>query len=259
MKDNKNIQKEFEIFLDNLDEQNYYMLEDEIDISIQNKYFSRSREIEKKYNKDEVFDHLHLLSDQETDIESKKDLLVQLASLRDVEAFRVLEKCHKSFHDEELNLWSILAYNESKMLLNGSLKNKQQVFISTGLGGKDGKFRYFVALLPHESLSDGFSEFQREFVKKELTFVLEQNAALLEEELETSPEYMSFKLLIPIKTVVPKLFKTILESCNQLAPFVNDKFIITNVNQMDREEINEFINSVDDDDETIIEDIVSLN
>ena len=110
MKDNKNIQKEFEYFLDNLDEQNYYMLEDEIDINIQNKYFSRSKDIEKKYKKDEVFNHLHLLTDQDSDIDSKKDLLVKLASLTDVEAFRVLEKCHKSFNDDELNLWSILLY-----------------------------------------------------------------------------------------------------------------------------------------------------
>lgn len=259
MKNNKKIQREFEQFLDNLDEQNYYMLEDEIDINIQNKYFSRSREIEKKYNKEEVFSHIHILNDVESDIDSKKDLLVQLASLRDVEAFRLLEKCHKGFNNEELNIWSTLAYNESKMLLNGSLKNEQQVFISTGLGGKNGKFRYFVALLPNEDLEEGFSDFQRQFVKKELQFTLEQQKAELEETIEDHNKYLSFKLLIPIKTNIPKLFKTILDNCNQLATFVSEKFIITNVNLMDREEIEEFIDNIDEDDETIVEDIVSLN
>ncbi len=258
MKDNLKIQKEFEAFLDTLDEQNCYMLEDEIDINIQNKYFLHSRQVDKKQNKEEVFRSIPLLSDSTADIETKKDILTKLATLRDVEAYRVLERNHRTFEDEELNLWSVLAYHESKMLLNGSLKNEQQVFISTGLGSKNGKFRYFVALLPHEE-NEKFNAFQRDFIKKELDFTLKKFHAELELVLEEADEYISFKLLIPIKVNVPRLFKETLGNCNQLAPFVNDKFIITNVNEMDREEIFDFIENIDNEEEDIIEDIVSLN
>lgn len=258
LKDNLKIRKEFEAFLDDLDEQNLYMLEDEIDISIQNKYFTHSRQVDKKYNKDEVFSSIPLLSDNGADIETKKDILTKLATLRDVEAYRVLEKKHRTFEDEELNTWSVLAYHESKMLLSGSFKNEQQVFISTGLGSKNGKFRYFVALLPHDE-NKTFSDFQRDFIKKELDFTLKQFHAELELVLEEADEYISFKLLIPIKTNVPRLFKKVLDNCNQLSPFVNDKFIITNVNKMDREEIFDFIENIDNEEEDIVEDIVSLN
>lgn len=246
-------------FLDNLDEQNYYMLEEEIDIEIQNKYFKHSRKFADKVSKDEVMSSVPRLSDLEVSIEDKKSILAQLASLRDVEAYRILEKECRQFENDELNTWSILAYNESKMILNGTLKNEQQVFISTGLGGKDGKFRYFVVLLPHESIGK-FNSFQREFIVKELEFTLKQQKSTLEKTIEISEDYLSFKILIPIKTNIPKLFNDILTNCNQLAPFVSKQFIITNVSEMDKEEIEDFMKDIDEDDEnSIVEDIVSMN
>lgn len=257
--DKMNMTENFDKFIDNLDEKNYYMLEEEIDIDIQNKYFKHSRKFADKVTKDEVMNNVPRLSDIEVSVEDKKSILAQLASLRDVEAFRVLEKECRQFDNEELNIWSILAYNESKMILNGSLKNEQQVFISTGLGGRDGKFRYFVVLLPHDNIKK-FNTFQKEFIKKELDFTLNQKSSSLERTIEESDEYLSFKVLIPIKTNIPKLFKDILDNCNQLAPFVSKQFIITNVSEMDKEEIEDFMKDIDEDDEnSIVEDIVSMN
>lgn len=249
----------FDKFIDNLDEQNYFMLEEEIDIEIQNKYFKHSRKLVDNVSKEEVMNDVPRLSDINVPVEDKKHILAQLACLRDVEAYRVLEKECRQFEDEELNTWSVLAYNESKMILNGSLKNEQQVFISTGLGGKNGKFRYFVVLLPHDDIKT-FSSFQKEFINKELEFTLNQNDSLLEKSVESTNDYLSYKVLIPIKTNVPKLFKQIMENCNQLTPFINKQFIITNVSEMYKDEIYDFVKDIDDDDEnSIVEDIVSMN
>lgn len=249
----------FEKFIDGLDEQNYYILEEEIDVEIQSNYFKLSHSIKEDISKDEVISNVPLLADATTSIDEKKNILTQLASLRDVEAFRVLEKKCRQFDDEELNIWSVLAYNECKMILKGSLKDEQQIFISTGLGGKDGRFRYFVALLPHDK-SAVFTPFQRDFIKKELDFTLKQNNSLLETTLEDSEKHISFKILIPIKTNIPKLFKEILENCNQLAPFVSKQFIITNVGKMDADEITDFAKDIDEDDESsIVEDFISMN
>lgn len=251
----KNIVK----FLNELDDQNYHMLEDEMDIEIQNKYFKESRKLENTITKEEVIESAPLLYDDGVSDDIKKRILGQLATLHDVEAYRILEKSCRKFNNEELNNWSILAYNESKMLINGSLKEEQQIFISTGLGGKDGKFRYFVVLLPHEDI-DVFSSFQKDFIKKELEFTLNRNRSSLEKMVEENDDYISFKVLIPIKTNVPKLFKEILNNCNQLSPFVNKQFIITNINEMTREEIEDFMSDTEDDDENIImEDIISMN
>lgn len=258
--DKLNTTQDINKFLNNLNEQDYYLLEDEIDIKIQNKYFKHSHKFKDKVTKDEVMDSVPLLSDNESPIDVKKRILSQLASLHDVEAFRILEKKCRQFDNEELNDWSVLAYNESKMILNGSLKNEQQIFISTGLGGKNGKFRYFVALLPHEDIEQ-LSPFQKEFIKKELEFTLNQNASILEKTVEETNEYLSYKVLIPIKTNVHRLFKNIIKNCNQLAPFVSKQFIITNVSEMSKDEINDFIKDIDeyDDGSIIMDDIVSMN
>lgn len=249
---------DFEQFINGLDEQNYYMIEEEIDIEIQNRYFKHSRKVGKNTSKEEVMNEVPLLNNSEVAIEVKKRILAQLATLRDVEAYRVLEKECRQFSDNELNLWSVLALNESRMILNGSLKNDQQVFISTGLGGKNGKFRYFVALFPDDNIKT-LTPFQKDFTLKELDFTLKQNNADLEKILENTDEYMSFKILIPIKANIPKLFKAIINNCNQLSPFINKQFIITNVGEMDQEEIKDFLNDADDYESNIIEDIVSMN
>ena len=256
--DNLNLRGDFNNFLNGLDEQNYYILEEEIDIEIQNSYFKLSRKEAKSANKQDVMAKAPLLTSDEVAVEDKKIILSQLASLSDVEAFRVLEKNQGQFQDEELNTWSVLAYNEARMILNGSLKNEQQVFISTGLGGKKGKFRYFLVLLPSEEQKE-FTAFDTDFIKKELDFTLKRHGGELEKVIEEEADYLSYKILIPFKSNVPKLFKEVLENCNQLSPFVSDQFIITNVSEMNREEILNFIDEVDWDDNEIVEDIVSLN
>ncbi len=257
--DKINMTGDFEQFLESFDEQNYFMIEEEIDIEIQNKYFKHSQKNNPQLAKEEVMSNVPLLSDKKVSKEEKKRILSQLASLKDVEAYRVLEKECRSFDDEELNTWSILAYNECKMILHGSLKNEQQIFISTGLGGKNGKFRYFVALLPHQDI-ESFSEFHQNFIHKELEFTLSQNNSELEKEVEIGDSYMSYKVLVPVKANIPKIFRQVIENCNQLAPFVSKQFIITNVGEMDAQEIQEFIDETnEDDDNEIMEDIVSLN
>ena len=255
--DKINLHENFEDFLSGLSEQNYHILEDEVDIKIQNLYFKTSKKVSKLTIKDEVLKNSILLNDNTVDIDKKKEILCQLASLNDVESFRILEKCLRKFDNEELNNWSIMAYNEARMILNGSLKNEQQIFISTGLGGKSGKFRYFIAFQPTEE-HEKFTEFSRDFIKKELNFTLSLNNSEIERIIEEKEEYISFKVLIPFQANIPKLFKDILDNCNQLTPFVDDRVIITNVNEMSSQEIMEFINS-DDWNDDVVDDFISLN
>lgn len=255
---NNNMEDNYDDFLNGHDESNFYLLEEEIDVKIQNKYFKQSRHESELIDEEEVLNKADLLHNDEIDVEDKKQILAQLATVTDIKAYRILEKEYGQFEDEELNLWSILAYNEARMILNGSLKDEQQIFISTGLGGKDSKFRYFVVLFPHDDL-ETFSNFHREFVTKEVDFTLQRNGGNLETTIEVTNEYMSFKVLIPIKADIRKLFKKVLDNCNQLSPFVNDKFILTNMEEMDEVEINRFLETAGDDENEIENSITSLN
>ncbi len=72
--------------------------------------------------------------------------MVQLAAHDDVEAFRIIERFHKS-SEGVLHDWAVLSLQESRMILQSSLLGEQQVFISTGLGGKGQKIRYFIVLM----------------------------------------------------------------------------------------------------------------
>lgn len=219
-----------------LGEENLYFLDEEIDVSIQEDYFRRARKIHGKKSKEDVMHKVPLLKDTAVSINEKKHILSQLASLDDVESFRILEKERLQFDNEELNTWSILAYSESRMNLNASFKEEQQALISTGLGGKDGKLRYFIALLPHEK-ENKFTETQRDFIKKELIFTSEQNQVTFEKLVEDTSHLISFKVLIPIKVDIRRFFKKMCQNCNELMPLIGNRFIVTNVREMSKKEI----------------------
>ena len=63
-----------------------------------------------------------------------------------MECYRAIES-FLEIAEEILHDWAVLALNESRMLLESKFLDESQVFISTGLGGKEEKFRYFVVLM----------------------------------------------------------------------------------------------------------------
>ncbi len=63
-----------------------------------------------------------------------------------MECYRAIESFIEEA-EEALGFLGILALNESRMLLESKILDENQVFISTGLGGKDEKLRYFVVLM----------------------------------------------------------------------------------------------------------------
>ncbi|NOZ45877.1 MAG: hypothetical protein GXO79_03755, partial [Chlorobi bacterium] len=124
---------------------NFNILENVIDVNVQMEYFKYSRNVKKDIDAKSILSKINNLFNENISISDKKHLLSQLASLDDVKAFRAIEKYMKN-SDELLHDWALMAYQESKMLLESSLLDESQVFISTGLGGKGTKLRYFIVL-----------------------------------------------------------------------------------------------------------------
>ncbi|MBR4115519.1 MAG: hypothetical protein IKK40_05865 [Bacteroidales bacterium] len=123
------------------------IIEEQIDLDIQMNYFKRSGMLKKHvFSFDEILEKLPILYDPDARLEEKRDELICLASFDNVEAFRILEK-FKEESDGEIKLWAAMAYRESKMLLESSLLDEDQILISTGLGGKGTRLRYFVCLV----------------------------------------------------------------------------------------------------------------
>jgi len=233
-----NIYKKIQEAISSLPE-NFSILEEQIDVELQMEYFNYSREIKAKYSVELILQHQIDLFNQAVPIDEKKNLLVLLASQEKVEAFRTIEK-YAQHPDPELREWSILALQESRMVIQSSLMDEQQVYISTGLGGKEQKLRYFVVFICNENIQK-YSAVQRKLIRTELEFALKNNDGILE-EISYEKDLAIALLLLPVKSDIQGFFSGVINECNQYGDFVRPDIIITNVKRMSVDEIRRFIN-----------------
>jgi hypothetical protein len=217
--------------------ENFSILEEQIDIDLQMEYFEFSRNYKQNPVAGKILTRKEQLFHKEYPIPRKKKLLVQLASLEEVEAYRAIEKYLKD-PDPEIKEWAILAFQESRMLIQSKLLDENQVFISTGLGGRGSKLRYFVVLI--NNYDKAFEDLQRKLIKTEFEFFLKKHDAELE-KVNFMKNYCTLLTMVPIRASIREVFKTAIAECNQYGDFIKDNFIVTNVKALSYEEINEFV------------------
>ncbi|HCY43373.1 MAG TPA: hypothetical protein DHV48_18890 [Prolixibacteraceae bacterium] len=233
-----NIYKRIQEAISSLPE-NFSVLEEQIDIELQMEYFNYGRDLKTSFSSEMILQHQADLFNPEVSIDEKKNLLVLLASQEKVEAFRTIEKYAKN-PDVELRDWSILALQESRMVIQSSLMDEQQVYISTGLGGKGQKLRYFVVLIGRED-NVPYSPIQQKLIKNELEFTITKNDGELE-EISFCENLAIAVLLLPVKSDIQGVFVNVINECNQYGDFIRQDIIITNVKRMGEKEIKQFIN-----------------
>ena len=127
----------------NVDEQNICVLEEQIDSETQFEYFECSRNNENTISKDEVIRRKDLIFDENVPTDEKKILLVQLASTNHVEAYRTIEKYLRK-PNIKLYEWAYIALLESRLLLESQILDEDRILVTSGLGGKGNKLRYFI-------------------------------------------------------------------------------------------------------------------
>lgn len=219
--------------------QNFSVLEEQIDIELQMEYFNYGRDLKPGFTPEVILEHRGDLFDDTVPLDEKKNLLVLLASLEKVEAFRIIEKYAKN-PDPELREWSILALQESRMVIQSSLMDEQQVYISTGLGGRGQKLRYFVVMIGRDDNVE-YSPVQKKLVQTELEYAMKHNDGELEEM--TFDKNMAIALmLLPVKSDLQGVFSSVINECNQYGDFIRPDIIITNVKRMTVDEIKKFVN-----------------
>lgn len=244
--DEDNIYKKIQEAIASLPE-NFSILEEQIDVELQMEYFNYSRDVKSKFPAELILQHKDDLLDQSVSIEEKKNLLAILASQEKVEAFRVIEKYAQN-PDPELRAWSILALQESRMVIQSSLMDEQQVYISTGLGGKGQNLRYFVVFIANENFEE-FSETQRKLIHNELDYSLKRHEGVLE-EIRFDKDLVEALILLPVKSDIQEVFSSVINECNEYGNFVRQDIIITNVKRMTPTEIRNFINKKQDNEES---------
>jgi hypothetical protein len=216
--------------------ENFSILEEQIDIDLQMEYFEFSRNYKQNPATQKILTRKEQLFQKQYPITRKKRLLVQLASLDEVEAYRAIEK-YLQDPDPEIKEWAILAFQESRMLIQSKLLDVNQVFISTGLGGRGSKLRYFVVLI--NNFGKVFEDLQKRVIKTEFEFLLKKHDAELE-EVNFIKNYCTLLAMVPIRASIRDVFKAAIAECNEYGDFIKNNFIVTNVKALSYEEINEF-------------------
>lgn len=202
------------------------IIEEQIDVEVQMNYFKRANMLRKQVvTLDETLAKVPILYDIDARLEEKRDVLVQLASFEEVEAFRILEK-FKNDAEGEIKLWAAMAYRESKMLLQGSLLDQNQILIASGLGGKGTSLRYFVVVAKRDETP--FTEFQERVLREELVDAVEDCQAELE-SIEFVDYFARIIVLIPLQQSVTDLISTVGTECYEYGDFLREQVLITNV------------------------------
>jgi hypothetical protein len=177
------------------------------------------------------------LFEETIDLNTKKKLLSQIAAINDVKAYRTIESFVK-IANPDLRHWSLLALQESRMLLQSKLLEQSQVLVSTGLGGKDGKLRYFFVLFNRNN--EPYSETQQKVIRNEFDYVFKKNAADIE-ETNFYENIATILGLVPLTIPIQDIFIKAITEINQFGNFVRENCIITNVRIMSVDEIRDFM------------------
>lgn len=230
--------------LENLPD-NFSILEEQIDIDIQVKYFELANRVRSKKNAAKCFKNREELFLNDISEDRKREILLAIASIDDVKAFRTIEK-FVGLATGELKQWAVLAFQESRMLIQSSLLDEQQVFISTGLGGKGQKLRYYVVFI-NKNQNIILTKTQQKLLKDELVYELNQHKGEFE-SMDFSEGFSTVLVMLPLQSDLKKLFRSVIDECNQYGDFLDDDMIVTNVKVMSRNEIIEMLKQNKDDD-----------
>jgi len=238
-KDNAGLKKIADLL--NQPDSTYSIFEDQIDINVQKEFYEYLESLTPSIKQEEnnSLDEIDLLYSKDSSEEEKKKILVLLANLNEVKAYRAIERYTKE-GDKNLRKWSVVALQQSRMMLESSLLDEKSVFISTGLGGKGNKLRYFCVFFTHNQ--EELQTDKQNTLRKEIEFAFNKEKAELE-TLEFTKGIVIFKALIPIKTDLKELFDTIITEINNYGKLLKDNIIITNVKSLTISEINKILNT----------------
>ena len=213
----------------------FNVIDEPIDIKLQMEYFRRSKKVRR--DSDVQIEDVEDLTDPTLDDEQLRDRMILLASIDDPRAYRILEEYTKD-RSNRLHQWSLMALQESKMLIEGNLLNERQVFVSTGLGGRGNLLRYFVALVGNNV--DEFAPYQQHVIQSEFETALKKNRSDIE-NVEFQGKYAAMTVLIPLDVPCHQTLLEAVDECNLYGNFLKTDFLITNVKMLTFEEIDDFV------------------
>jgi hypothetical protein len=171
------------------------------------------------------------------DMMEKKRNLAILAHQDKVEALRHIERFF-NIAPEEIKGYTALALQECKMFVVGSLTGQSGGFIAGGLGGKKGKMRFYIMVLPKKG--DLFTDAQLDLLKKEFEFSAKESGSEIE-KFDFCQRYAAITVFIS-KIFEPYDFvDEVLDRCDEIDDFIHQYYFMTNSKIPKGKEIDQII------------------
>lgn len=215
----------------------FHVLEQRVPVELQMEYFKYSeglrREKREPLSDDDFTNYAESLVQEETTVERKKYILSSLATSNQVKAYRVLQD-YVQHPDAEVTNWAYMALMESRISLESELSEEKQIYISTGLGGRGDKLRFYVLMPAAENKP--FEEYQRGVIERELGFYLPKEDCEIE-RLTIHDVYVELVFLIPVRKDIKAVLDHFISECNQYGGFLSQTFTVTNVKELSEEEV----------------------
>ena len=144
------------------------VLEQRVPVEKQLQYFKFSDRLRKEavpWTENDFEQFESDLYNPESTGEYKRRILSIFAVSKDVKSYRRLERYVQS-PDPELTDWAYMALMESRIMLESELSEEKQIYISTGLGGKGRKLRFYLLLNRAVYMKEG--QIEKEYTMQEL-------------------------------------------------------------------------------------------
>ncbi len=214
----------------------FHVLEQQIPVERQMEYFKYSNQLKLEkipWIEDELEGYeIDLYNPESTEV-YKRRILTLFAISSSVAAYRRLEH-YVRVAAPEVQDWAYMALMEGRIILESELSDEKQIYISTGLGGKGQKLRFYMLFPAAEGMA--FEGFRRGVIEREFSFAL-QHAGWDIERLTIHPDYAELVTLMPLRTNPKALLDSIISECNQYGNFMAKTYTLTNVKEMSEEEI----------------------
>lgn len=239
MKDKEDVFSKFRDSFSKIDGR-FHVLEQRVPVELQMEYFKYSEQIrkERKELTDIEYDtFIDTLKDEETSTEYKRYVLSSLAASHQVRAYRALED-YVSHSSEDVTDWAYMALMESRISLESELSDERQVYISTGLGGKGEKLRFYMMFPARENKP--FDQLQRQIIEREFDYYLKREDCEIE-RLRIHDVFMDLLALVPVRMNIKEVMDKIINECNLYGNFLYDSYTITNVKELTEEEVYEVL------------------
>lgn len=216
----------------------FHILEQRVPVELQMEYFKYSEQVRKDSVKLEFTDMDYTafresLSDPEATTDNKRYILSILATSHQVKAYRMLED-YVQHPDADVSNWAYMALMESRISLESELSDEKQIYISTGLGGKGEKLRFYVLILAKDRKP--FLNYQRRVIEREFAYYLSKADSEIE-RLTVDEQFVELVFLIPVRADIKMTLDLVINECNQYGNFLSDIFTITNVKELTPQEV----------------------